>query len=103
VPPRQIEIDSPTEPGIDARSVILGFHVADGNEEAKLEQPQAPAVVWKGSVRSETNADRSYFVVIYDDATARCSCPDFHFRGVLRDDRRYACKHIRGAHLRLKG
>jgi SWIM zinc finger len=61
-----------------------------------------PVVVWQGSVRSQTSARRSYFVVMYADETARCSCLDFHFRGTLKEDRNYACKHIRKARAQLK-
>jgi hypothetical protein len=101
VRPRQIEIDAPTEPGIDARGVVLGF-VSDEADEGRSETPGAPVVVWHGSVWSETNSGRSYHIVIYDDHTGRCSCPDYHFRGVLKDDRSYTCKHIRTIRLRLK-
>lgn len=100
--PRQIEIDGPSQPSFDARNVVLGF-LSQSAEDARAEEPSAPVVVWKGSVRSHTSAGRSYFIVIYDDDTARCSCLDFHFRGTLKDDRGYACKHIRSARSQLKG
>jgi hypothetical protein len=101
VRPRQIEIDAPTQPGIDARGVVLGFVSAEANN-GTCDAPSAPGVVWHGSVGSETNSARWYHVVMYDDHTGRCSCPDYHFRGVLKDDRSYACKHIRTIRLRLK-
>ena len=53
-------------------------------------------------MRSQTSAGRSYFIVMYADETARCSCLDFHFRGTLKEDRNYACKHIRTARAQLR-
>ena len=100
--PRQIEIDGPSQPDLDARGVVLGL-LSQPGEDAPADQPSAPVVVWQGSVRSQTSASRSYFVVIYDDDTARCSCLDFHFRGTLKDDRAYACKHIRAARSQRRG
>jgi hypothetical protein len=98
--PRQIEIDGPTHEALDARSVVLGL-VSQPAEDAGPAQQSTPVVIWQGSIRSQTTAARSYFVVIYDDETGGCSCPDFHFRGTLREDRRYACKHIRTARSQL--
>ena len=92
--PRQIEIDGPSQPALDPRSVVLGL-LSQPGEDAPPDQPCAPVAIWSGSVRSQTSAGRSYFVVFYDDNTARCSCLDFHFRGTLKEDRGYACKHIR--------
>jgi SWIM zinc finger len=98
---RQIEIDSPTQGTLDARSVVLGLLSQPGEMDASPAQHSTPVVIWQGSIRSQTTAARSYFVVIYDDETGRCSCPDFHFRGTLKEDRRYACKHIRTARSQL--
>lgn len=98
--PRQIEIDGPSQPTLDPRSVVLGFS-CEPAEAAGTEEPFAPVVVWQGSVRSETSAGRSYFIVMYDNDTARCSCLDFHFRGTLKEDRAYTCKHIRTARLQM--
>jgi hypothetical protein len=102
VHPRQIEIDAPSEPALDARSVVLGSLPQPPEDEAQAEKPSSPAVVWQGSVRSHSTAGRSYFIVIYEDDTARCSCLDFHFRGTLKEDRGYSCKHIRAARSRLR-
>jgi SWIM zinc finger len=93
---RQIEIDGPSEPALDARGVVLGFPSQPATD-ACADQPSTPAIVWQGTVRSQTSAGRSYFIVMYADETARCSCLDFHFRGTLKEDRGYACKHIRTA------
>ena len=98
--PRQIEIDGPSQPALDPRSVVLGIP-SHPTEDARLDQSSARVVVWQGSVRSQTSAGRSYFIVIYDNDTARCSCLDFHFRGTLKEDRAYACKHIRTARLQM--
>ena len=102
MPPRQIEIDGPSHPGLDARSVVLGLLPQLPEDDARAEQPSSPVVVWQGSLRSQSSAGRSYFIVIYDDDTARCSCLDFHFRGTLKEDRGYACKHIRTARSQLR-
>jgi len=100
VRPRQIEIDSPTHETLDARSVVLGL-LSQPDDDARPAQHSPPVVIWQGSIRSQSTEARSYFVVIYDDGTGRCSCPDFHFRGTLKEDRRYACKHIRTARSQL--
>jgi len=99
--PRQIEIDGLSQPPLDARGVVLGL-LSLPAEGARAEEQSSPVIVWQGSVRSETSAGRSYFIVIYDDDTARCSCLDFHFRGTLKEDRNYACKHIRTARSQLR-
>ncbi len=99
---RHIEIDGPSQPPLDPRSVVLGLPSQPG-ENARADQPPTPAVVLQGSIGSQTSAGRSYFVVMYDDDTARCSCLDFHFRGTLKDDRAYACKHIRAARSQPSG
>ena len=101
VHPRQIEIDGPSRPALDTRSVVLGLPSQSAND-ARAEEPAGPVVVWQGSVRSQTSAGRSYFIVIYADETACCSCLDFHFRGMLKEDRNYACKHIRTARAQLR-
>jgi len=71
-------------------------------DDGGAEKPSSPVVVWQGGVRSQTSAGRSYFIVIYADETACCSCLDFHFRGTLKEDRNYACKHIRTARAQLR-
>lgn len=98
--PRQIEIDGPSQPALDPRSVVLGLP-CQSVEAAQAKEPPTPVIVWQGSMRSQTSACRSYFIVVYDDDTARCSCLDFHFRGTLKEDRAYACKHIRTARLEM--
>ena len=98
--PRKIEIDGPLQSTLDPRSVVLGLP-CQPVEADRAEEPSNPVVVWQGSVRSQTSAGRSYFIVMYDDDTARCSCLDFHFRGTLKEDRAYACKHIRTARLQM--
>ena len=99
--PRQIEIDGPSQPALDAHSVVLGF-LSPAVDETRTEKPSRACVVWQGSVRSQSSSGRSYFIVIYEDDTARCSCLDFHFRGTLKEDRGYACKHIRIARSQLR-
>jgi hypothetical protein len=100
VHPRQIEIDGPSQPDLDPRSVVRGLPLRPA-EAARAEEPSTLVVVWQGSVLSQTSAGRSYFIVIYEDDTARCSCLDFHFRGTLKENRGYSCKHIRTARLQM--
>jgi len=66
-------------------------------EERGPTSEKRPALRWEGAVVGGGSPPRSYFVALYGDGTGRCSCPDFYFRGVLRDARSYACKHIRRA------
>jgi len=98
---RQIEIDGPSEPALDARGVVLGLPSQPATASC-ADQPSTPALVWQGTVHSQTSAGRSYFIVMYADETARCSCLDFQFRGTLKEDRNYACKHIRTARAQLR-
>ena len=100
--PRQIEIDGPSQPVLDPRSVVLGLASQRDETPRGTEEPSTPIVAWQGTVRSQTSAGRSYFIVIYADETACCSCLDFHFRGTLKEDRNYACKHIRTARAQLR-
>ena len=100
--PRQIEIDGPSQLALDPRSVVLGLAPQPPDGEALAEKPSSPVVVWQGSVRSQSSSGRSYFIVIYEDDTGRCSCLDFHFRGTLKEDRSYVCKHIRIARSQLR-
>jgi hypothetical protein len=69
---RQIEIDGPSQAALDARSVVLGLLPQPPEDDAGADKPSSPVFVWQGSVRSQSNAGRSYFIVIYDDNTARC-------------------------------
>jgi hypothetical protein len=86
---------------LDAQAIILGAgwdHVEPG---PPLPAPVAPAVAWEGMVQGDgTGPQSSYFVRLYVDGTATCQCPAFYFRGTLRRDPSYVCKHIGRARLR---
>ena len=64
------------------------------------DQPTEPLVVWEGQVQGDgTGPQKSYFVRLYSDGTAHCQCPAFYFRGTLRHERTFACKHVQRARL----
>jgi hypothetical protein len=85
--PRGIEIDGGDQPVLDARSIVLNG--------GACEDIAAPAVVWEGSIQGDgTGPQRSYYVRLYADRTAHCQCPSFYFRGLLRRDAAFACKHV---------
>jgi len=97
---RSLEIDGTDAPGFDARAIVLG----GGQEDAELspaDQP-TPSVLWEGQVQGDgTGPQKSYFVRLYSDDTAHCQCPAFYFRGTLRHEPTYACKHVQRARLGL--
>jgi hypothetical protein len=91
---RVLEIDGLDQPGLDAQAIVLGpLPLADMSREAAQ---RSPAVLWQGNVAgSGRGPQRAYYVVVYDDSTGRCACPDFYFRGVLRRNLTFECKHLR--------
>ncbi len=75
---RSLEIDGSDEPGLDARSIVLGGGCREHAEPPPVDQPTAPSVVWEGQVRGDgTGPQKSYFVRLYSDGTAHCQCPAF--------------------------
>jgi predicted nucleic acid-binding Zn finger protein len=58
-------------------------------------------VLWQGNLLGDSTPQRSYFVVVYDDGSGRCSCPDYYFRAVIKDVLDYTCKHIRRVRAQL--
>jgi len=97
---REFEIDSPEAPGLDAREVVLGFR-EEGLAEHHVCEKAPRAVLWQGSLLGDSTPQRSYFVVVYDDGSGRCSCPDYYFRAVNKDVPDYTCKHIRKARAQI--
>lgn len=91
-----LDIDGADSPGLDAQAIVLG-----GCAEPAPPAPNGcstPTVIWEGNIVGDgTGPQRSYFVRLYDDGTAHCQCPAFYFRGVLRRDPEYACKHVHHA------
>lgn len=55
-------------------------------------QTQTPAPVYTGirGAKSETTAGLFYIISADADGRARCTCPDFAYRGHIRD-----CKHLK--------
>jgi hypothetical protein len=94
--PRGIEIDGADQPVLNARSIVLnGGACEDIAAPAPEPRRAGPAVVWEGSIQGDgTGPQRSYYVRLYADRTAHCQCPSFYFRGVLRRDAAFACKHV---------
>ena len=92
---RELEIDPADRPALDPRRVLLGNLREPAPPDTNSDSPRD--VCWQGAVLGDGRLLRSYFVALYQDGTGSCSCPDFHFRGVLKADLRYACKHMRRA------
>ena len=86
---RALEIDTLDQPLLDARAIVLGAPGRGDTPPAPPPEAAAPQVVWEGTVPS--------------DGTAHCQCPHFYFRGVLKRDTMFCCKHIRRASTQLFG
>jgi hypothetical protein len=92
-PRRALELEGAGEASLDARAIVLGPPPSAGGWE-----PAAPAVVWQGNVAGDgTGPQSSYFVRLNADGSSSCQCPAFYFRGVLRRDPKFHCKHIQRA------
>jgi len=101
---RALEIDRLDQPLLDARAIVLGAPGRDDTPPAPPPAPVVPPVVWEGTVPSDgTGPQRAYYVRLYADGTAHCQCPHFYFRGVLKRDTLFCCKHIRRASTQLFG
>ena len=95
---RGLELDGPM---LDARAIVLGAPALEGAPPAPAPQPTVPAILWEGAVQGDgTGPQAAYFVRLYADGTATCQCPAFYFRGTLKRDQTYCCKHIGRARLR---
>ncbi len=98
--PRSLEIDGSDVPVLDARAIVLGGECTENAAIPPVEQPTGASVVWEGQVQGDgTGPQKSYFVRLYSDGTAHCQCPAFYFRGTLRHEPAYACKHVQRARL----
>jgi hypothetical protein len=93
---RALDIDGFANPDLDARAIVLGVCIDSApSTPTPAQTPTSPAVVWEGNVVSDgTGPQRSYFVRLCDNRTAHCQCPAFYFRGVLRRDPTFVCKHL---------
>ena len=99
---RAVEIDGLDQP-VDAREIVLRGECEEQAAPTPIAEPSAPSVLWEGSIEGDaTGPQKSYFVRLYSDGTAHCQCPAFYFRGILKRDRGFACKHVGRARLRLE-
>ena len=88
---------------LDARAIVHGGGCDDDGQSMFTDEPATPSVVWEGQVLGDgTGPQKSYFVRLYSDGTAHCQCPAFYFRGTLRHERSYACKHVERARRRVQ-
>jgi len=90
---RIVEIGGPEYADLDPSSVVLGLH-----EQQPLEPPAIrirTTIVWQGSVASDRSGrSSSYYVRLYCDGAGHCSCPDYYYRGLLRRQPAFRCKHL---------
>jgi hypothetical protein len=88
---RGLELDGPV---LDARAIVLGGACQEV-VSAPVPNPTEPVVAWEGTVQGDgTGPQASYFVRLYADGTGTCQCPAFYFRGILRRDPAFCCKHM---------
>ncbi len=104
IEPRILEIDSRDGPTMDTRAVVLGSPSGVLAIAAPAPALSAPTIVWEGNITGDgTGPQAAYWVRLYDDGTAYCQCPAQYFRGVLRHDGAFMCKHTRRAQLAVGG
>jgi hypothetical protein len=77
---RPLEIDSPGEQQLDARTIVLGAAAQETVLGAGEADTATPDVLWQGAIASDgTGPQRSYFVRLNVDGTAHCQCPAYYF------------------------
>jgi len=91
--PRPLPLELSDEP-LDVQAIVLGT-LAHTTESADQPPAEQSAVVWRGRVASDSGSGAGYWVQLLQDGTGQCSCADYYFRGVLRRDPTYNCKHLR--------
>jgi hypothetical protein len=92
--PRPLPLELADEP-LDVQAIVLGTLAADTGASADRPSADQPTVVWRGRVQSDTGSGAGYWVQLLQDGAGQCSCADYYFRGVLRRDPGYSCKHLR--------
>jgi hypothetical protein len=51
--------------------------------------------VWQGAISGDgTGPQNTYYVRLYTDGSGHYSCPDYYFRGLLRRQTKFRCKHL---------
>jgi hypothetical protein len=100
--PRSLEIDGTDAPDFDARAIVLGD--SGRRMPPRRQSSSLPVRQSYGKARSRvTGPDlRSPILFGSTDGTAHCQCPAFYFRGTLRHEPTYACKHVQRARLGLQ-
>ena len=94
---RALEIDAHA---LDVQAIVLGAGCREGAPPVPVPHPGTPAVVWEGPVQGDgTGPQSAYYVRLYANGTAHCQCPAFYFRGTLRRNAAFVCKHVRRARL----
>ena len=91
-----MDIDGLDRHPLDAWTIALSSACHKHAASAPVVEPSASPRCGKAPVEGDgTGPQKSYFVRLYSDGTAHCQCPGFYFRGILRRDRVFACKHER--------
>jgi hypothetical protein len=88
---RALELDG-REP-LDPSSIVGRCQ----HEQPAANPPQAkqePPIVWQGEVAGDGTGPQRTFVRLYTDGAGHCACPDYYFRGLLRRDPKFRCKHL---------
>jgi hypothetical protein len=93
-PSRALELDAPEQSTLDPQSIVVGFE-----DQLAVAMPspvsRESTVIWQGQVTSEgTGPQNAYYVRLYTDGSGHCSCPDYYFRGLLRRQTKFRCKHL---------
>ena len=95
VPPlRVLELDAPEQSRLDPYSIVVG-----SVDQLAVAMPspvsREPTVVWQGQMSGDgTGPHNAYYVRLYTDGSGLCSCPVYYFRGLLRRQRQFHCKHL---------
>ena len=87
---RILEIEATELGGLDTRSIVLGAPELQAEPSAPS---GGPPIIWQGTLGDGRSRSR-YYVRLLADGGGYCSCPDFYFRGLLRRQSAFRCKHL---------
>jgi hypothetical protein len=91
---RALELDAPEQSTLDPHSIVVGF---DDQPAVAMPPPvsREPTVVWQGQISGDgTGPHNTYYVRLFTDGSGHCSCPAYYFRGLLRRQAQFRCKHL---------
>ena len=91
---RALELDAPEQSTLDPHSIVVG---SEDRLAVAKPSPVVPesSVVWQGQMSGDgTGPQNAYYVRLYTDGSGHCSCPDYYFRGLLRRQAQFRCKHL---------